>query len=112
MYLLLDEAGQEKIRRERLLALEQEHCSTLLRLAEMDGIGVPSSARGRQALLGDLSSIEAAINWHRSQIGFDEPIGSPRVEPGATAGTDDDGADQTQPVGEEAPGDGTDGTKP
>ena len=99
MYLLLDEEGQQRIARERLLELEREHCSLVLRLEEMDGIGVPPNARGRLAVLNDLNTVEAAINWHRERLGVAE-----RVEPGEQPQTGDDGAANTsQPVGEEAP---------
>jgi hypothetical protein len=98
LYLLLDEDGQERIARERLLELEREHCSLVLRVAEMDGIGVPPSARGRLALLRDLDTVEATINWHRERMGIAE-----RVEPGPPPETGDDEPTEPRPVGEEAP---------
>jgi hypothetical protein len=94
LYLLLDEDGQERIARERLLELEREHCSLVLRVAEMDGIG----ARGRLALLRDLDTVEATINWHRERMGIAE-----RVEPGPPPETGDDEPTEPRPVGEEAP---------
>ena len=98
MYLLLDEDGQDRIAHERLLELEKEHCSLVLRVAEMDGIGVPPGARARLVTLNELNTVEAAINWHRERIGVAE-----RVEPGEQPGTGDDEAANNKPVGEEAP---------
>lgn len=99
MYLLLDEEGQDRIALDRLLALEREHCSLVLRIAEMDGIGVPADAPGRTGYVHDLHSIEAAINWHRERRG----VAAPRVEAEDDGQTGDDGADSRLPVGEETP---------
>lgn len=96
MYLLLDENGQERIRRNRLLTLEGEHYSIVLQLGEMDAAGLPTDAPGRLAALADLHAIETAINWHRGQI---EP--TPRVGPGGEPASGDDGPEE-KPLGEEA----------
>lgn len=88
MYLLLDEAGQQQLRAERLLTLEREHYRIALQLAEMDAVGVPADNPGRSAALGDLQAVEATINWHRSEI--DPPQ---RVEPEVEPTGSDDGAE-------------------
>lgn len=98
-YLLLDENGQARIAHDRLLDLEKEHCSLCLRIDEMDGIGVAPVAPGRVALLRDLTSIEAAINWHRERLG----VAALRVAAQDAGPTGDDEGVNPDPVGEEAP---------
>lgn len=111
MYALLNSADMLNIRHDRLLELERSHYRTTLRLAEMNALEVPADAPGRQQLEHDLSTIEMTIEWHRASLGI-EPEPGPRVVGDPVPPTGDDGAASNhQPVGEEAPGDGTDGSR-
>jgi hypothetical protein len=102
VYTLLNSADMLSLRHDRLLELERSHFKTSLRLAEMDALGVPEDAPGRQQLARDLDTIELTLRWHRESLGF-EPDSGPRVEPGPGSPTGDDEPTKPQPVGEEAP---------
>lgn len=96
MYLILSDEDRDRIRSERVLALEREHYRTVLQLEEMDALGVPADDRGRLAAVADLQTVAAALEWHRSEI-----APPPRVEPEPETASGDDGS-ASEPLGEEA----------
>jgi hypothetical protein len=91
-YLILTEEDKRRIELDRIRTLECAHYAAWLELDELRHNGVPDESPPVQRVIKDLVAIEATLALYHK-----------RVVPDPEQQTGDDGADSTQPVGEEAP---------
>lgn len=99
MYALLGQEDMVNLTKGRLLELERQHYAIVLKIAEMDHLGMSSEAPERGAMEADLVAVARVIEFHQQQLGivFTAPG---RVDESPGDGTGDDVG--TNPVGEES----------
>jgi hypothetical protein len=79
-YEVLTEDGMTGMHRQRLLELERQNFAALLKLGELDELGVPADDPDRRALEREAAVTAVCMARHRGLLGMDEnDTGDPDV---------------------------------